>query len=54
MDDAFFKVAEAGCHESNLTDNASQLPCSVRDFMDDSGPTNRAAIGHRLWMLKPH
>jgi hypothetical protein len=53
MDDAFFKVAETGCHESNLSEGESQLPGTVRDFMDDSGPTNRAAIGHRLWMLKP-
>jgi hypothetical protein len=53
MDDAFFKLAYAGCSQSNLHQGQANIPSAVRGFMDDSDESNIAQIGHRRWVLKP-
>ena len=53
MDEAFFKLAYAGCNESNLHMGQAHITDGVRGFMDDSDPSNIAGMGHRRWVLKP-
>ncbi len=52
MDAAFFALAYAGCHESNLNNSGNPVE-SVRSFIDDSDDTNVDRVGHRQWMLCP-
>ncbi|MDB5298540.1 MAG: S-layer protein [Phycisphaerales bacterium] len=52
MDDGFFKIAYAGCHEANLAMTSDPV-AAVRSFMDDSDSTNVDRIGHRQWVLSP-
>jgi hypothetical protein len=53
MDDAFFKLAYAGCNQSNLHQGQANIAAGLRGFMDDSDDSNIAQIGHRRWVLKP-
>jgi hypothetical protein len=53
MDDAFFKLAYAGCSQSNIFQGSASLFDAVDGFMDDSDEANVQAIGHRQWLLSP-
>jgi antitoxin component YwqK of YwqJK toxin-antitoxin module len=53
MDEAFFKIAYAGCHESNLHMGLPSLPEAIDNLMDDSDGQNIGKVGHRQWILSP-
>jgi hypothetical protein len=54
MDEVFFKMAYAGCHESNLhLSPKNNLFDAIHGFMDDSGGNNISTVGHRCWVLFP-
>lgn len=53
MDDAFFKLAYAGCNQSNIYQGRSSIFDAVDGFMDDSDSSNIQKIGHRQWVLAP-
>lgn len=53
MDDAFFKVAYAGCNQSNIFQGVPTLVAAVHGWMDDSDPSNIEKVGHRQWILSP-
>ncbi|MDB5296200.1 MAG: S-layer protein, partial [Phycisphaerales bacterium] len=53
MDDAFFKLAYAGCHKGNIHQGQTHILSGIRGFMDDSDASNIAGIGHRRWILFP-
>ena len=49
----FFKVAYAGCNQSNIYSGLPNLVSSVRGYMDDSDANNIQKVGHRRWVLAP-
>ena len=53
MDEGFFKLAFAGCHESNLHQGQGNVVDGIRGFMDDSDQSNIDRVGHRRWVLYP-
>ena len=53
MDDAFFKLAYAGCHESNLHQGQGSIFDAIDGFMDDSDAGNVEKLGHRQWVMSP-
>lgn len=53
MDDAFFKLAYAGCNESNIHQGHHDVIHAIRGFMDDSDASNIGKVGHRRWILFP-
>jgi hypothetical protein len=53
MDDAFFKLAYAGCNESNIHQGHRDVIHAIRGFMDDSDASNIGKVGHRRWILFP-
>lgn len=58
MSDSFFQRAQSAISSSNLVYRQgfycqSTLRAAVQDCMDDNGPHNLAAMGHRRWLLNP-
>jgi len=53
MDDAFFKMAYAGCNESNQFKGRQNIFDAIDSFMDDSDDANVKDIIHRIGVLNP-
>jgi hypothetical protein len=53
MDDAFFKMAYAGCSESNQFKGGQNLFDAIDSFMDDSDDASVKDIIHRIGVLNP-
>lgn len=53
MDEAFFKLAFAGCNEGNLSRNQRTFTDSLRSLMADESPANIGKVAHRQWLLWP-
>lgn len=48
-----YKKGYKGTSSSNLSQGRSNIPQAVHGWMDDSDPSNIAALGHRRWCLCP-
>jgi hypothetical protein len=53
MDEATYKKAYEGTSRGNLAQGLGDLVSAVDGWMDDSDPSNIAALGHRRWLLNP-